>query len=109
MASVQQSTPGKPVEFRFSVEIAAGSDSNLAKSALLEIAFLHHDVLLNPPPAVTVRSHPAYVELELSLWRKTNSRTRRLFVGEVYFMMFRALRNVGIVASPGPGFADSRV
>lgn len=89
---------GSPeVRMRIPVGVAYGSDTDLVRKTLLEVAAAEDDVLEFPEPAVFFRGFgDSSLNFELGVWRKTESLRPIRMVSDLNFAIDRKFRELGI-------------
>jgi small-conductance mechanosensitive channel len=87
----------RSVRFSFPIGVAYGTNLDLARNLLLQIARQHPDVMQQPAPEVLLSSFgDSSVNLDLRVWTITQMRTPSVLKSDLYFEIARQFAANGI-------------
>lgn len=85
------------VRIRLPVGVAYGSDLDIVRAALLDVAAAHSAVLPTPPPRVNfIAFGDSALEMELAVWTREGVQRQRRFRSDLNFAIDAAFRARGI-------------
>jgi small-conductance mechanosensitive channel len=85
------------VRFSISVGVAYGTDPQLVKRALLEVAAESPAVLKDPPPAVSFRTFAeSSLDFDLLVWNETHVHNKGALISEINFRICEKFKQLGI-------------
>jgi small-conductance mechanosensitive channel len=95
---VKNWTYGDPrVRFRFPIGVAYGSDLDLVREAMIEVARNHESVLHDPAPSVFLHEFgDSSINLELVVWSDQMSNRPSRFRSDLNFAMALKFKQLGI-------------
>ena len=87
----------RQVRFSIPLGVSYGSNPEVVRNVLMEVAEKHPDVLTIPPPEVLFTGFgDSSLDFELRVWTITRVQYPRILSSEIYFMIFRAFKEHGI-------------
>ncbi len=87
----------RQVRFPIPLGVSYGSDPEVVRDVLMEVAGRHPDVLATPPPEVIFTGFgDSSLDFELRVWTITRVQWPRILRSEIYFMIFKAFKEHGI-------------
>lgn len=87
----------RQVRFSFKVGVAYGSDPELVRKLLMEIAARHPDILEEPAPEVLLSNFgDSSLDFELRVWTITQVQTPSRLRSDLYFEMIRQFAENGV-------------
>ena len=87
----------RQVRFPLSLGVSYGSDPEVVRDVLMEVADNHPDVLNVPPPDLLFTGFgDSSLNFELRVWTITRVQYPRELASELYFMIFKAFKEHGI-------------
>ena len=87
----------RQVRFSVPLGVAYGSQPEMVRDILLNVAALHPDVLENPKPDVVFRGFgESSLDFNLRVWTSKRVQTPQVLKSELYFRIFQAFRENGI-------------
>ena len=95
---VKNWTYGDPrVRFRFPIGVAYGSDLDVVREAMIEVARNHESVLHDPAPSVFLHEFgDSSINLELVVWSDQMSNRPSRFRSDLNFAMARKFKELGV-------------
>jgi small-conductance mechanosensitive channel len=92
----------RQVRFPIPLGVSYGSDPEVVRNVLMEVADNHPDVLNVPPPEILFTGFgDSSLNFELRVWTITRVQYPKELASELYFMIFKAFKEHGI-AIPFP-------
>ncbi len=87
----------RQVRFPIPLGVSYGSDPEVVRNVLMEVADNHPDVLNIPPPEILfIGFGDSSLNFELRVWTITRVQYPKELASELYFMIFRAFKEHGI-------------
>jgi small-conductance mechanosensitive channel len=87
----------RQVRFPVPLGVSYGSDPEVVRDVLMEVANSHPDVLAVPPPEVLFTGFgDSSLNFVLNVWTITRVQYPKILASEIYFMLFKAFKEHGI-------------
>jgi small-conductance mechanosensitive channel len=87
----------RQVRFPIPLGVSYGSDPEVVRDVLMEVADNHPDVLTIPPPEILFTGFgDSSLNFELRVWTITRVQYPKELASELYFMIFKAFKEHGI-------------
>ena len=87
----------RQVRFPIPLGVSYGSDPEVVRDVLMEVAASHPDVLKAPPPLVIFTGFgDSSLDFVLHVWTVTRVQYPRILASEIYFLIFKAFKERGI-------------
>lgn len=87
----------RQVRFPITVGVSYGSDPEVVRDVLMEVAASHPDVLKAPAPLVLFTGFgDSSLDFVLNVWTVTRVQYPKILASEIYFMIFKAFKEHGI-------------